>query len=145
MAHKNKITFDLRNLSKTLNELTAIGADTRGITETVLLQAAEKVQADVKAALAPQYMPAGGRYSTGDTELSLIEPHVEWHGSRCEAPIGFDKRKSGAGGFLITGTPKMRPNPKLYEIFEGRSYMNKVMKGVSDEMLHRLAEEIAKK
>ncbi len=145
MARKNKITFDLRALERTLNELTAVGADTRGITENVLLNAAEKVQADVRAALAPQYMPAGGRYSTGATELSVIDPHVVWHGSRCEAPIGFDKSKSGAGGFLITGTPKMRPNTKLYEIFEGRRYMNNVMKGISDEMLTILAEEMVKK
>lgn len=144
MAH-NKLTFDFTSLSKTLNELTAIGADTRGITERVVLEAAEKIQDDVKAALAPQYMPAGGRYSTGETANSVINPHVNWVGSRCEAPIGFDKSKSGAGGFLITGTPKMRPNTKLYEIFEGRRYMQKVMKSISDEMLHELAEEIAKK
>ena len=137
--------FDLRELTRTFKELTAIGADTREISEKVMQDVAEKVQADVRAALAPQYMPAGGRFSTGETEKSVVEPHVEWHGGSCEAPVGFDKNKSGAGGFLITGTPKMRPNLRLHEMFEGKTYFRNVMKGISDEMQKYLVEELIKK
>lgn len=144
MAPKNKFKFDLKDIERTFRDLTAIGADTQALTEKALLNAAEKVQADVREAMAPQFMPAGGKYSTGETAASIVPPMVQWHGLSCQAPLGFDKSKPGAGGYLITGTPKMRPNAKLNEIFEGKGYMRKVMTAIQKELLQELVKEMVK-
>lgn len=138
---KNKIEIDMRGMEYYLRELEEMGGNTRRATETVLQKAAEKVQADVRDAVEKQNLPAGGKYSTGDTANAIVEPHVEWHGTLCSAPVGFDYTKSGAGGYLISGTPKMRPDQKLHAIFREKSYMRKLSKEIGEEALKILIEE----
>ena len=56
-------------------------------------------------------LPAGGRYSTGNTKESIDnEMSVEWNGMTGTIKVGFDFSKSGVTSiFLMYGTPKMKP------------------------------------
>lgn len=143
MARKSKIYIDYTAFSDLAEKLDELGADLKEIFTKALEEAAEKVQEDTKAAMENANLPAGGKYSQGDTIASIIpDPKVEWQGSVAEIGLGFDKTKSGAGGFLITGTPKMRPNPALEKIYGRKTYEKEVNKQIEkilqDELNRRL-------
>ena len=135
------LEIDFSNFSEYAEKLENLGADLQQIFEKALLQAAEEVQEDTKSAMAASNLPAKGRYSRGNTEKSIVEAKVTWNGSIAEVNLGFDKTKPGAGGFLITGTPKMRPNTKLSEIYTSKKYENKMNKKIKET----LQEEIDKR
>ena len=56
-------------------------------------------------------LPAGGKYSTGDTKKSIDDDlSVEWNGMTGSIKIGFDFSKSGLKSiYLMYGTPRMKP------------------------------------
>ena len=111
-------------------------------TETALMKGAEKVQKDVKNALAPQFMPHGGMYSRNQTEAAVIVPYPEWEGTVCSVPIGFDFTIPGHGGFLIKGTPKMRPNPMLHMIFLDPKYTKQIKEIIEESMKESIMEAL---
>lgn len=131
---KNFIQIDGSAFADYADRLDRLGADLQKVFGDALLEAGEVVQADVKSALSPGNLPAHGRYSTGETLASVMEPKVTWHGSLGEIPLGFDKTKKGAGGWLITGTPKMSPDHELARIFTTRSYENKIKKQIEADL-----------
>ena len=99
----------------------------------VMEQEAETVAEDTKEAVAKANLPAHGVYSNGDTEKTIVmSPKVEWSGELGEIGLGFDKTKPGAGGFLITGTPKMQPDYKLQDIYARKSYASKMTRDIMD-------------
>jgi hypothetical protein len=105
-------------------------------------EAAEKVQQDTIAAIQPVNLPGKGRYSTGDTLNTVIrDPKTKWEGSVGEIPIGFDKTKPGAGGWLITGTPKMRPDYALEKIYGTKRYESELKKTI-EKALQREIDKI---
>ena len=103
-------------------KLDRLGADLQEVFTEAMEKAGTKVQGDVQSAITPGNLPGGGKYSTGETAASVLDPVVTWAGSLGELPLGFDKKKPGAGGFLITGTPKMAPDAALAAIFTQKSY-----------------------
>lgn len=140
MAKRNKLTLDFTGIERLVKKLDKAGADVEKAGTDALLEAAEKVQTDVRAALEPGNLPAGGRYSTGDTEAAIIEPHVEQTPEGLVAYVGFDKTVPGAGGYLIGGTPTMRPDPALHKMFAEPEYMQKLVKGMEDSLLRAYGE-----
>ena len=72
----------------------------------------------------------------------IRDAKVQWQGMLGEIPIGFDKTMPGAGGWLITGTPKMRPDYKLEDIFSRRSYEKKIMKQIEEHLQEEIDERI---
>ena len=90
-------------------------------------------------------MPAGGKYSHGKTKESIVtDTTVTWSGGVGSVPIGFDFSKPGAGGYLITGTPRMRPNPELNKIYKQKKYMNAIQKEMGEKFLDFIADEMGK-
>lgn len=87
-------------------------------------------------------LPAGGRYSTGDTKKSIDnENKVEWSGMTGEIKIGFDFSKSGLKSiFLMYGTPKMKPVTGL----KSAIYGNKTQKEIAEIQEKVLSEAIKK-
>lgn len=80
-------------------------------------------------------LPAKGVYSRGETEQSIVrDAKTEWHGSLGEIAMGFDKSKPGAGGFLITGTPKMQPDRALESIYGKKSYETKARNKIREKL-----------
>lgn len=142
MARKQMISIDFKNFSDYAEKIDKLGANLKSVFSKAMEEAAEKVQQDTIAAIQPVNLPAKGRYSTGDTLNSVIrDPKTKWEGSVGEIPIGFDKTKPGAGGWLITGTPKMRPDYALEKIYGTKRYENELKKTI-EKALQREIDKI---
>ena len=140
---KNKAKVKLEGFKEMITALDSLGGDLVGIAADALSQAGETIGWDTLEAAQNPNMPAEGKYSTGRTEQAVLTtPRVEASGNLVEVGAGFDYTKDGAGGILITGTPRMKPNYELTKIFKGRRYMNNISKDieavVQDEIERRL-------
>ena len=130
---RNILKLDTSSFDDFAEKLDSLGADLKPIFTDALTQAAETIRDDTLEAVKDQYLPAHGEYSTGDTKRSIIRnPRVEWNGMIGEIGVGFDFSKPGAGGFLITGTPRMQPDKELNRIYKGKRYMRQIQEDMSD-------------
>lgn len=140
---KNKAKVKLEGFKEMITTLDSLGGDLVGVAADALTQAGETIGWDTLDAAQKPNMPAEGKYATGRTEQAVLTtPRVEVSGNLVEVGAGFDYTKDGAGGILITGTPRMKPNYELQKIFKGRRYMNNISKDieavVQDEIERRL-------
>lgn len=127
MAKRNTLKLDTSGLTELLTKLDAVGGDMKPAAEEALKKASERIADDTERAIQKVNLPAHGKYSTGDTEKSIIRnAQVEWNGLVGSVPVGFDFSKAGAGGYLITGTPKMKPDKELRKIYKGKKYMQEL-------------------
>lgn len=129
------IDIDFSCFSDYAEELERIGGNLKTVFGKALEEGAKKVQRDTLDALADEYLPAHGIYSTGLTKASVLSPErvaAEWDGSLGVVHLGFDKTKPGAGGYLITGTPKMRPDAKLEDIYSRKTYERNIRRKIED-------------
>lgn len=132
-ARKRMIDIDFSCFGDYAEKLDNLGASLQEAFSNAMEQAAETVQEDTIEAMAKGNLPAGGKYSQGDTEAAIIrDAKVVWHGSVGEIDLGFDKTKPGAGGFLITGTPKMQPNRALEDIYGRKKYERQLKKDIEE-------------
>lgn len=132
---KQMISIDFSNFAEYADKLDQLGASLKEVFSKAMEKAAEKVQADTIAALEKAHLPATGKYSSGDTKDSVItNPLTRWEGSVGEIGLGFDKTKPGAGGFLITGTPRMRPDYALERIYGTKRYENELRKQIEKSL-----------
>lgn len=131
LSRKRMLDIDFSNFEEYAEKLDLLGANLKSVFAKAMEEAAEKVQQDTIAALEDVNLPASGIYSAGDTKESVIvDPKTSWEGNLGEIPLGFDKTKKGAGGFLITGTPKMKPDYALEKIYGTRRYENQLKKQI---------------
>ena len=137
---KNQLTLDTSQMEGLLQKLAALDETVaREAIETILQDAAKQVQADTAAAVAAPNLPARGKYSDGQTAGSVHAPAaVMWEGMSAWVPVGFDFAKPGAGGFLISGTPKMQPVHRLHEMYRGKRYINGIYKQMYDALLEHI-------
>lgn len=130
---KNKISIDFKAFSEYAERIDTLGGSLKEVFTKALEKAAETIQEDTLVALDKGNLPAGGKYSRGDTADSVIDDlDVTWSGSLGEISVGFDKTKPGAGGWLITGTPRMAPDKALNQIYKSQGYMNKRKKEMEE-------------
>lgn len=130
---KNTIQLSTKGFEEYIEKLDGLNADLQSIITDALEQAAETVQDDTLDALDKENLPAKGEYSQGDTEDSVIRnPKVKWSGTVAEIPVGFDFTKPGAGGLLISGTPRMQPATELNRIYRGKKYMRQIHNDMVD-------------
>lgn len=144
-ARKSAIEIDFGVFEDLADQLEKLGADLKETFSDVMEEEGKKVAEDTVKAVANAYLPAKGSYSTGETQKSIImQPKVEWSGSEASIGLGFDKTKPGAGGFLITGTPKMQPDYALEKIYGQKKYerdMKKhIVEGLQDQIQKRLGQ-----
>lgn len=127
------LKLDTQGFTEYGEKLDALGAGLRSIFTDALEQAGETIGEDTLDAVAEGNLPAGGKYSTGETKAAVIQsPRVEWEGTTGSIGVGFDFGKPGAGGFLITGTPRMRPDKALNQMYKGKRYMKKIQQDMAD-------------
>lgn len=126
MAKRNTLRLDTSGFEELIVKLDSINGNVKKAVTDALLQASETVRDDTVDSLAPQYMPHQGIFSTGETKSSVSNPEVIWEGTTAVAPVGFDYGEKGAGGFLISGTPRMQPNSALEEIYTRKRYMKRL-------------------
>lgn len=138
MASRNHgLSIDFSCFENYAEELEKLGADIPEIFSEVMEEAGKEVQEKTKEASANAYLPAGGKYRSSNSEtLAAIDPSPKpiVSGSVIEIGLGFDKSKPGAGGFLITGTPKMAPDYKLEDLFVRKRYKNKLVKEIGESL-----------
>lgn len=136
--------LDTSGFTNLLRKLDSLGGDVNGLIERELVKAGDKINEDTRKALQSQNLPAGGRYATGRTmEEVLADQQVRWEGTSAYVPIGFDFARPGAGGYLISGTPRMAPDAQLHRMYRQKRYMreiqNEMQEAAWDEIL-RLME-----
>lgn len=142
-SRKNSLSIDFSNFAEYAERLDELNANLQEVFTDAMEQAAETVEWDIMDALADANLPALGKYSQGATEASVIrDAKVQWQGMLGEIPIGFDKTMPGAGGWLITGTPKMRPDYKLEDIFSRKKYEKKIMKQIEEHLQEEIDERL---
>ena len=138
---RNKLELNLQGFGELLAKLDGLDGNMKEAVTDAFQQAAETVGEDTASAMATGNLPAGGKYSHGDTVKAVVQnPEVIWSGTVVEAGVGFDKTQPGAGGFLITGTPRMRPVKQLEDIFVSKRYFKKL----SDDMMDVVQDYIDK-
>lgn len=136
---KNYISIDFSNFAEYAEKLDRLNADLKKIFGDAMEDAAKQVQEDTRKAVDNANLPAGGNYSDGETKASIIRDVTpKWSGSLGEVKLGFDKSKPGAGGFLITGTPKMAPDAPLAEMYSGRKYQRQIQKKIEESLQKEL-------
>lgn len=138
---KNYIAVDFSAFAEYAEKLDKLGADLKDVIGDAMEEAAKQVQEDTADAVESANLPAGGQYSDGETRASIIRDVTpKWSGSVGEVRLGFDKSKPGAGGFLITGTPKMAPDAALAEMYSGRKYQRQINKKLEEHLQKALDE-----
>lgn len=144
MAKRNTLRLDISGFEELLVKLDSLNGDVKKAVTDALQEASETIKRDTEEALADRYLPAKGTYSSGRTKTTVAEPDIQWSGSTAVAPVGFDYGLKGAGGFLISGTPRMQPNRKLEQIYARKKYMKKLqeqMQALVEERIRRKMEE----
>lgn len=132
---KNMLKLDTSAFEDYARKLENLNADLKDIFTDALQQAGETITDDTIEAMSDEYLPAGGQYrkEPSKTEASIVKnPKVVWHGMVGEIALGFDFDKPGAGGYLITGTPRMDPDKELNKIYKQKRYMNNIKKDMID-------------
>lgn len=141
MAKRNTLRLDLSGFEEMIVKLDALQGDVQKAVTDALQQVSETVHDDTVDAMQKSYLPRHGKYSTGRTAQTIAQPVVEWSGTLAVAPVGFDYGKKGAGGFLISGTPRMQPNRKLEQIYTRKKYM----RALQEDMQAVIGDYIAEK
>ena len=130
---KNLLKLDVSGFEEYIQKLEKLEADIKPIVSDALNQAGETITDDTFDAVSDSNLPRGGEYSTGKTKESIIKnPRIKWSGTTAEIGVGFDFNKPGAGGYLITGTPRMAPDKALNRIYKSKKYMKDIQKDMID-------------
>ncbi len=144
---RNTLKLDTSGFVGMLRRLERLGGNVKKAVDEALGTAAEKIKEDTLKALDPQFLPAGGKYSKSPskTKASVVtDTRVRWEGNTGWVPVGFDFAKPGAGGFLITGTPKMRPDPELHRMYRQKKYMQEIQEQMNDTIGNYVVNEMKK-
>ena len=125
----NKAKLEMSGFDTILKRLNELGGDARQVTDEALRKTHEIVTHNAEIAMQKANLPAGGKYSTGDTLKSLIrKANVEWDGDVASVNVGFDIDNGGLVSiFLMHGTPRTKPDKKLYDAFYGRKEKREIV------------------
>ena len=130
---KNLLKLDVSGFEEYIQKLEKLEADVKPIVEDALNQAGETITDDTFDGVSKSNLPRGGEYCTGETERSTIKnPRVKWAGTTADIGGGCDFNKPGAGGYLITGTPRMAADEALNKIYKSKKYMKDIQKDMID-------------
>lgn len=140
---RNTLKLDTTGFDTLIRKLESLGGDVQKAVTDAMTQVGETITEDTIAALADAYLPAGGAYRTGATEESVVQnAPIAWNGSMASMPVGFDFAKPGAGGFLITGTPKMRPDKELHKMYKQKRYMAEIQNDMADVVMDYIRDKM---
>ena len=140
---RNTLKLDLSGFEELIAKLEGLDGDVKGAVSNALKDAAQKVKADTYEAVQKPNLPAKGKYSKGNTERSIVDnPRTEWSGTTASISVGFDYSKPGAGGYLITGTPRMRPARKLNRIYKGKEYRKEIQNFLQDKIQQEIDRQM---
>ena len=142
---RNRVGLVANGLEEYMNKLEELGGATamKKGAEAALKASKQYVNPLIDNAM--NKLPAGGKYSTGDTKKSIDDDMtVEWSGLTGEIKVGFDFSKSGMKsiylmyGTQLNGTPRMKPVTGL----KAAIYGNKTKKAIAELQGEALANAI---
>lgn len=143
MAKRNTLKLDLSGFNELITKLEGLQGDVNKAVTDALEQAAETIEFDTKDAIEKSNLPAKGKYSTDETKESIVEnAKVTWSGTLAEIGVGFDFGKPGAGGYLITGTPRMKPDYELQKIYKRKRYISQIQNDMADVVNDYIVEKM---
>ena len=140
---RNRIGLQVEGFEDYMAKLDKLGgtaAMRRGV-EEALKESKKYVNPLIEQAMTK--LPAGGRYSTGDTKRSLDKDmSVDWEGDTASIKVGFDFSESGLKSiFLMYGTPRMKPVTGLKAAVYGAK-TKKEIAAIQGAALDRVIKEI---
>lgn len=145
MATRKKSGFDTTALQKYGQRLEELGGTDalKRATQAGMATAKQEINKTVEAAMSTSNLPAGGKYSTGETLKSLDKNMaVTWSGNIATLPLGFDMSKSGITHILLMhGTPKMRPVAGLADALTGKKARSAAKKA-QEEAMQKIIERL---
>lgn len=131
--------LDTSGFERLLEKIDALDGNIQKAVSDALGQAAETIKEDTADALSAGNLPAGGKYSLGDTKGSIVsDTSPKWEGMTAWVPVGFDFSRPGAGGFLISGTPRMAPDYQLQKMYKQKKYMKQIQQDIWDVLMDYL-------
>ena len=120
---KKRLSIDFEGMDDIIAEYEAMGGRLEDAAEHALAATHQLVTHKLKVAIAPHYQ-------TGETERSLtLDPYdtLTVNGGAAYVEVGFDIRSGGlASIFLMYGTPRMKPDTKLYNAIYGAATLREV-------------------
>lgn len=143
---RNTLNLDLSGLEELLTKFEGLGGDVEAVAAEALETAAKKIEVDTEKALDKSNLPEKGKYSKGKTIKSIVRsPKADISGNLISINVGFDYSKPGAGGFLITGTPKMKPDAALNRMYKGKKYMKEVQETMAETVNAHILKQLEDK
>lgn len=129
-----KFKIEISGFDQVLKRLTELEGDVKKVTENALRETHKIVTAKADEGMAQSNLPAGGKYSTGETLSSMRrQAKIEWRGDVASVSVGFDISHGGlASIFLMYGTPRMKKDQKLYNAFYSPSTKKEVVAAQED-------------
>lgn len=121
---KNTIGLQFSGFDELAERFDKLGGDLNRITQEALEESQKAVTLKISQKMNKSNLPAGGKYSTGQTEKSIIkDTKVDWQGSVASIDVGFEMKTpqgtSLTSIFLIYGTPRQKPVDGLYNALYG--------------------------
>lgn len=138
MSGKKRFSLDFDGMEELAKKLESLNGNLKSTTERALQESQKHVIPKIKKAMRKDNLPAKGKYSSGDTEKSIIENNtVNWNGTVASIDIGFDMDKSGLKSvYLMHGTPRMNPVAGLKASIYG-SATKKEVEAIQSEVFQK--------
>lgn len=143
---RRKNGFDITALEKYADQLQEAGgmAAVKRAVQGGMLATKKQVNAEVTTAMQSGNLPAGGKYSTGDTMGHLNEEMtVDWEGNMARLKVGFNMEGGGITSiFLMYGTPRHAPASGLREAL--KEHPKKISRKKMQEACVKILERLGK-
>lgn len=137
-----KFNLEFVGFDEVLKKLQKLEADTKKIADEALTKTHEIVTQKAEAAVATSNLPAGGKYSSGKTELSIKrDPQITWNGTQGSVNVGFNIKKGGLPSiFMMYGTPRYMKVQAVYDAFYGTQTEGEVINAQKEIFYKALGE-----
>ena len=147
MAKRRKNGFDTTMLKKYGDALDAAGgsAAIKRAVEGGMKSAKQEVIREVTSLMQPGNLPAGGKWSTGDTMAHLDkELTIKWEGNLARLGLGFVLQAGGLVSiFLMYGTPHHAPVAGLEDVLRGNK-LRKITRKEQEQAILKVLERLGK-
>lgn len=147
MAKRKKNGFDATMLIKYGDQLEAAGgsAALKRAVEGGMKSTKQEVIREVTSLMQSGNLPAGGKYSTGDTMEHLSkELVIKWEGNMARLGLGFVLQEGGLVSiFLMYGTPQHAPVAGLKEVLRG-SKLTKITRREQEKAILKVLERLGR-
>ena len=136
MARRNRVRIQFGGFEEYAERIDRLNGDLKSIFNEALIESKKLVTPEIKKKMEKHHL-------TGDTEESIDENfEVDWNGNIGEIKVGFDIKEGGLPSiFLMYGTPRVKPDKKLYNSIYGAATKRKIselQKEIFERELRRL-------